>query len=70
MWITSVSLALLRISKPLCDVFPVGNVPDGLDIVRTNILVLEVVGVLPYVDAEQRNQSCGGDTYNNIPYFC
>jgi len=31
---------------------PVDDVPDGLDVVRTDILVLEVVSVLPDVDSD------------------
>ena len=30
---------------------------DGFDIVRPDVLVLQVVGVLPHVNPEQRDQS-------------
>ena len=32
--------------EPLCHVLPVDYIPNGLDIVGANILVLEVVGML------------------------
>ena len=33
---------------------------NSFDVVRSDILVLEVVGVLPDVDTEQRDQAGGG----------
>src|SRR5581483_2323423 len=33
---------------------PVDHVPPGLEVVRALVLVLQVVGVLPDVDADQR----------------
>ena len=32
----------------------------SLDIVGSDIFVLEVVGVLPHVDAKERDEACGG----------
>src|SRR4029079_9990914 len=46
--------ALLRGGVPLGDLVPVDHVPPRLQVVRALVLVLEVVGVLPDVDAEQR----------------
>ena len=43
-----------------CDVFPVDNLPDFFEIVGTYVLVLEVVGVFPYVDAEEGNKPRSG----------
>jgi hypothetical protein len=39
--------------EALCDALPVDHVPPRLDVVRAAVLVVEVVGVLPHVDAEQ-----------------
>lgn len=38
-------------------VLPIGNLPDGLDVVGTNILVLKIVGMLPNVNTEDRDQT-------------
>src|SRR5690606_23853617 len=39
----------------LLDIFPVDQVVDeGLEILRTGVAVVDVVGVLPHVDAEDR----------------
>ena len=37
---------LLGLGVPLGDVLPVDNLPDGLDVVRPDVLVLQVIGVL------------------------
>src|SRR5688572_887830 len=39
--------------------FPVHHVPPRFDIVRSPVLVLEVVGVLPNVEAEDRGPALG-----------
>src|ERR1700681_2713064 len=41
-------------AKPLVDLAPVDDVPPCVDVVGTPILILEVVGVFPHVDAEHR----------------
>src|SRR5579884_4531102 len=41
-------------AEALGDLGPVDHVPPGLDVVGPAVLVLEVVGVLPHVDAQQR----------------
>src|SRR5688572_10287814 len=46
------SLALLR--ESLADRVPVDDVPPRREVVGTAVLVLQVVGVLPHVDAEDR----------------
>ncbi len=35
--------------ETLADILPVHNIPDGLNIVRSNILVLEIVCMLPNI---------------------
>ena len=40
-------------AEQLGDLVPVDDVPERVDVVRTPVLVLEVVGVLPDVDAQQ-----------------
>src|SRR4051794_27254767 len=42
-----------RVLEALAALFPVHHVPPRLEVVRALVLVLEVVGVLPDVDAEQ-----------------
>jgi hypothetical protein len=42
------------------DIIPVDNVPDVLDVVRSSILVLQVISVLPDIKAQQGNQASGG----------
>jgi hypothetical protein len=32
------------------DVFPIDDIPDFLDIISTNILVLQIVGVFPNIN--------------------
>src|SRR5437016_631157 len=39
-------------SKPLVDFAPVDDVPPGIDVVGSAILILEVIGVLPHVHSE------------------
>ena len=43
----------------LVDVVPVDDVPEGVEVVGAFVLVLQVVGVLPDVDAEQRRGAVG-----------
>src|SRR5712691_1466720 len=44
-----------RLLIPAGDLLPVDDVPPGGEVVGAAVLVLEVVGVLPDVDAEQRH---------------
>lgn len=37
---------------------PVDDLPNSLEIVRADVLVLKVVGMLPDIDAQQWNQTC------------
>mmetsp|Transcript_9443 Transcript_9443/g.16469 ORF Transcript_9443/g.16469 Transcript_9443/m.16469 type:complete len:254 (+) Transcript_9443:600-1361(+) len=39
------------------DDIPVDNVPNGLDVIRTDIFVVEVVCMFPYINAQQGLQS-------------
>lgn len=39
---------------------PVDHVPEGADVLRPAVLVLEVVGVLPHVEAEDGEHSRAG----------
>ena len=50
--------ACVRLCEPVAGVVPVDHVPHGLEVVRAHVLVLEVVCVLPHVDAENGNQTC------------
>src|SRR6478672_3357781 len=45
--------------ETLRDLVPVDHVPPRLEVVRALVLVLEVVGVLPHVDPDQRRLSRG-----------
>ena len=42
----------LGILEPLCHILPVDDIPNGLYIVRTDILVLKIVGMLPDINAK------------------
>src|SRR5690242_6301426 len=46
-------------AQALLHLGPVHDVPPGVDVVRALVLVLQVVGVLPDVDAEQRRLPVG-----------
>ena len=63
-WIGSPAADLNRWSAgrgvPLGDLVPVDDVPPRLEVVRALVLVLEVVGVLPDVVAQQRRLSRRG----------
>ena len=50
---------LAGVSETLLHFFPVHNVPEGLDVVALDVLVLEVEGVLPHVEEEQRDEGEG-----------
>src|SRR3954465_1511949 len=49
----------LRAGEPLRDVVPVPEVPDRLEVLVLLGLVLQVVGVLPAVEDEERNAALG-----------
>ena len=43
---------------PLTHRFPVYYAPEGIDVVGAFVLIIQVVGMLPNVEAQQRGQSC------------
>lgn len=49
-----------RGSEPLLHVRPVDDLEDTLDVVGPDVLVLEVVRVLPHVDAQQGHETGRG----------
>lgn len=58
----------------LLGLLPVDNVPDGLEVVDLDVLVLQVVGMFPCINGNQRNQRtgdgvlvCGGDHIQRAP---
>ena len=51
-------MSLLSMLKTLQYIAPVHHVPNGLDIIWADVLVLEVIGVFPYINAEERNKTC------------
>ena len=55
-WIVSLDL-LLRLCQALGDIGPVENVEDGVNVRAAQVLVLQVVRVLPNVNAEQGHQT-------------
>ena len=57
---------LLGLLEALQYVLPVHNVPYGFDVVWSDILVLEVVGVLPHVNTEERNKTCTVHTCSRV----
>ena len=48
---------LFGFGESLSNVGPVENVENLVDVLSPKVLVLNVVGVLPYIDAEKRDQS-------------
>lgn len=48
---------LLGSLKSLCNIFPVYNVPYGFNVVRSDVFVLEIVCMLPDIDAEQWDET-------------
>lgn len=51
---------LVVLVEALSDSLPVDDLPDGLEVVGADVLVLEVVGVLPDINAQQGDQTGGG----------
>ena len=43
---------------PFTHRFPVYYAPEGIDVVGAFVLIIEVVGMLPNIEAQQRGQSC------------
>ncbi len=41
----------------LCDIAPVDNLPNGFHIVGPHVFILQVVGVLPDIDALEEAQA-------------
>ena len=48
----------LEIAEPLAHRIPGDHLIEGGDIIRANVFVLQIVGVLPNVDSQQRGSSC------------
>jgi len=48
----SYRLSLARLIETFGRVVPVHNIPPGLDIVRPLVLVLQIIGVFPDIDAQ------------------
>lgn len=42
----------------LLDILPVHNAPDGLEVIRADVLVLQVISVFPDINAENRDHGC------------
>ena len=39
---------------PCCDYLPIHNLPKGREVSRTAVLVIQVIGMLPYIKSQQR----------------
>src|SRR5881394_633977 len=52
--------SLLRRSKSLGDLIPIHHVPESRYVIRAAILIVEIVGVLPYVQAQKRRAADAG----------
>lgn len=55
----NLNLNQLGLLKPRGDSLPVDNIPDSLEIFSLAVLVLEIVGMLPSIDAQQRDVLAG-----------
>lgn len=51
----------MSVRVTLLDLFPVDDVPDGVEVLSLAVLVLQVVGVLPGVDGEQGHEAGARD---------
>src|ERR1041385_5839986 len=49
-----VATCLLTAVEPLLRFLPVHDVPPRTEIIRAAILILQIIGVLPHVDADHR----------------
>ena len=52
--------AHLGLGKTGGGILPIGHIPELVDIVGTNVLVLQVVSVLPNINANDWNQTSSG----------
>lgn len=52
---------LLGSCKPVADVVPADHVPNGLHVVRSHVLVLEIIGMLPHINAQEGYKTCAGE---------
>lgn len=50
----------LGLHEPLLHRLPINHIPNGIHIIRTNISIIDVIGMLPNINAEKRNESGGG----------
>lgn len=50
----------MGLGEAVGDSLPVDDVPDGVEVVGADVLVLEIVGVLPDINSQKRDQSSGG----------
>lgn len=61
LYYTELPLLLLNgIMITFTDIFPIDNFPNLLQVIRSHIAVLKVIGVFPHINAQQRNQSGSG----------
>lgn len=50
----------LGLHKPLLHSIPINHIPNGIDIIRTNISIIHIIGMLPNVNSKEGNQSRRG----------
>jgi hypothetical protein len=50
-------LTSFRVREEFIDHLPVHDIPPRIDVIRTLVLILQVVGVFPHVAAEERNEA-------------
>lgn len=46
--------------ESLGHVVPINNAPNGFQVVRTDIFVLQIIGMFPNIDSQQWNQTMSG----------
>ncbi|GMR60406.1 hypothetical protein PMAYCL1PPCAC_30601, partial [Pristionchus mayeri] len=49
---------ILHLRETVAYLLPICDLPYSFDVIRSHILVLKVVRVLPHINSEQRHQSC------------
>lgn len=51
--------SLLANYVSLANILPVDYIPNGFQIVRSDVFILKIVSVLPHVNPQQWNKACG-----------
>ena len=59
-------IPLFRCSKTFCYFIPVNHVPEGGNVIRSSVLIMQVIGMLPDITAQDRCTFNFGDIHKRI----